>query len=58
LLALNFTQNGRNYSKIFVNGAILKADFANEKLVYPNGLIINEQQTCNFKAAENFAHLR
>ena len=32
----------------------LKVDFKNEKLIYPIELTINENQTCNFKADENF----
>jgi type I restriction-modification system DNA methylase subunit/restriction endonuclease S subunit len=54
LHALNFTQNVKQFSQTFANGAVLAADFANEKLIYPNGLIVHEQQTCNFSANENF----
>ncbi|RMG24127.1 MAG: type I restriction endonuclease subunit M, partial [Methanobacteriota archaeon] len=36
--------------------AYLKVDFAAKKLVYPEdkGLVVNERQTCNFSANENF----
>lgn len=54
LSSLNFTLQGKNYSKVFTNGASLTVDFENKKLIYPDGLKINEQQTCNFSAAENF----
>ncbi|HQS78528.1 MAG TPA: type II restriction endonuclease, partial [Sulfurovum sp.] len=34
----------------------LKVDFQNEILIYPEnkGFTVNERQTCNFKANENF----
>jgi type I restriction enzyme M protein len=56
LQALSFTQNGKTYSKTFANGAILAADFDKQELIYPEsqGLKINERQTCNYKADENF----
>lgn len=54
LTHLDFAKTQRIYSKTFANGAVLKADFANEKLIYPAGVIVHEQQTCNFSAAENF----
>ena len=55
LHALNFTaQSNKKFSKIFANGTNLAVDFENKKLIYPNGLKINEQQTCNFSASENF----
>ena len=54
LHALNFIQNVKQFSKTFANGIVLTADFANEKLIYPSGLNVHEQQTCNFSAAENF----
>ena len=56
LLFLDFTQNSNVYSKTFANGAVLTADFDKQELIYPEsqGLKINERQTCNFKADENF----
>lgn len=54
LSTLSFTLKDKNYSKIFENGAVLTADFENEKLIYPDGLTVHEQQTCNFKQDENF----
>jgi len=57
LLKLGFSQKGNLFSKDFpaVN-AYLRVDFDREELIYPEdkGLKINEQQTCNFKANENF----
>jgi type I restriction enzyme M protein len=57
LLELGFTQKGNVFSKDFPDiEAFLRVDFDAQKLLYPEnkGLIINERQTCNFKANENF----
>lgn len=53
---LNFTQNGNVWTKTFANNAYLKVDFAKNELIYPEdlGLVVNERQTCNFNAPENF----
>ena len=53
LQALNFTQNGSHYSKKFGNSE-LAADFENEKLIYPDTLIISNLTTSNFSSNENF----
>ncbi|PAF51335.1 hypothetical protein BKH43_01470 [Helicobacter sp. 13S00401-1] len=53
LKSLNFTNEQDVYAKTFKDYA-LKVDFKNEKLIYPEGLIINEKQTCNFSQNENF----
>lgn len=57
LLQLGFTQTGSVFSKDFPKvDASLRVDFDKQELIYPEdkGLKINERQTCNFKANENF----
>jgi type I restriction enzyme M protein len=57
LLSLGFEKHGNQYSKQFADSeAILKVDFDKNLLIYPEdqGLKINERQTCNFSANENF----
>ena len=59
LLKLGFTTEGQIFSKYFPYvEAILKVDFGNKTLIYPEdkdkGMLINERQTCNFSAPENF----
>ena len=56
LKSLNFHQQHNLFVKTFNNDIILSVDFQHEKLNYPEeyGLIINERQTCNFSANENF----
>ena len=57
LLALEFEQNGNQYSKKFADSeTFLKVDFDKNLLIYPEdkGLKIHERQTCNFSANENF----
>lgn len=57
LLALDFEQNGDQYSKKYASSeAYLKVDFDKNLLIYPEeqGLKIHERQTCNFSANENF----
>ncbi|MDO9215551.1 MAG: restriction endonuclease subunit S [Methylococcales bacterium] len=53
LLSLHFQQHGNQFSKV-VNNIHLAVDFDKNELLYPNGLIIHERQTCNFSASENF----
>ncbi len=53
LLCLDFTQHNNQFSKQ-LNNTHLAVDFDKQILVYPDDLIINEHQTCNFSAAENF----
>ncbi|WP_386697010.1 N-6 DNA methylase [Lonepinella sp. MS14436] len=54
LTALNFAKNGNIYTKTFANGVQLQADFDKKELIYPDDLIINQRQTCNFSDPENF----
>ncbi|QTR50034.1 hypothetical protein [Candidatus Thiothrix anitrata] len=61
LTTLGFTQDRELFIKKFTHcDRQLTVDFANEKLIYPEkindqrGIIINERQTCNFSANENF----
>lgn len=53
LLCLDFSQHNNQFSKQ-LNNTHLAVDFDKQILVYPDDLIINEHQTCNFSAAENF----
>jgi type I restriction enzyme M protein len=53
LPALGFTKQGPLWTKTF-GAARLTVDTKNEKFVYPDGLTVHEQQTCNFKQPENF----
>lgn len=55
LLVLGFTKIDHRYSKKLTHfDGFMVADFEQKKLLYPEGLTINEQQTCNFSANENF----
>jgi type I restriction-modification system DNA methylase subunit len=57
LIQLGFTQEGDVFYKDFpAVDTYLRVDFDNQELIYPEdkGLKINERQTCNFKANENF----
>ena len=55
LPSLGFEQRGNQYSKTFADSEVfLKVDFDKNELIYPEGLIIHERQTCNFSAHENF----
>jgi hypothetical protein len=55
LLSLDFQQHGNQFSKQ-LNSTQLSVDFDKQELLYPEnqGLKINERQTCNFSANENF----
>ncbi len=53
LTALGFSKRGSRYAKA-IGTATLELDFSKGKTVYPEGVTINEQQTCNFDYAENF----
>ncbi len=55
LPTLGFTKQGGLWTKD-IGRARLAVDVKNETLVYPEdqGLAINERQTCNFSAPENF----
>jgi type I restriction enzyme M protein len=57
LIQLGFTQEEDVFYKDFpAVDAYLRVDFDKQELIYPEdkGLKINERQTCNFKANENF----
>ena len=55
LEVLNFNESNRSYSKYFAKlDCTLTADFNTQTLIYPDSLVINEKQTCNFSANENF----
>jgi type I restriction enzyme M protein len=57
---LEFTSKGEVYTKKFDSfDCLLKVDFKKKEIVYPEnkGLKINERQTCNLKANENFVVL-
>jgi len=57
---LEFTSKGEVYTKKFESfDCLLKVDFKKKEIVYPEnkGLKINERQTCNLKANENFVVL-
>ncbi len=54
---IEFFEKGDEFTKLFpAIDAYLKVDFARQQLIYPEekGLIVNERQTCNFSANENF----
>lgn len=55
---LNFKKTGHRHSKT-IGEATLTIDWKNGEISYPEaqGLIINEHQTCNFSAEENFVVL-
>ena len=58
LSALGFDAKGAVHQKT-IDGALLEVDFAKREIRYPEaaGLLINERQTCNFDANENFVVL-
>ncbi|MCO4312263.1 restriction endonuclease subunit S [Pectobacterium versatile] len=55
LHVLSFEKKGSIYRKTF-GAAALEVNFTKKEIIYPEaaGLIINERQTCNFEANENF----
>lgn len=50
---LGFQDKSDIFTKQYDNVFSLSADFQQEKLIYPENLTINEQQTCNFSSSEN-----
>lgn len=57
LLELGFRKEKSIFLKHFNQlDCFLKIDFDNKEIIYPTdkGLIVNERQTCNFRANENF----
>ncbi|QEY26710.1 N-6 DNA methylase [Neisseria zalophi] len=53
LNALDFIQDGEIYTKN-INGHEMKVDFANQKLIYPQGVTTIRKTTLNFSQNENF----
>jgi len=55
LTLLGFDLQGSIYSRV-INGSPLEVNLKQETISYPEaqGLVINERQTCNFSANENF----
>ena len=55
LNALGFDKSGAIHRKTF-GDAVLEVNFTKKEISYPEaaGLVINERQTCNFEANENF----
>lgn len=54
---LQFEVSGQRYRKTFEEtSAYLEVDLASQQLIYPEdqGFCVNERQTCNFSANENF----
>ena len=58
LHALGFEKKGVIHRKT-IGAAVLEVNFTKKEITYPEavGLIINERQTCNFEANENFVVL-
>lgn len=56
LRALGFKDRNGAFSKI-INGAKLEVNLEKEEISYPDDIKINERQTCNFSASENFVVL-
>ena len=53
LETLGFTEEGSIFQKS--DGEVnLKVDFGKQRLIYPEGLKVNRQDTCNFSHPENF----
>lgn len=51
-------ESGEIYSYCFDNATTkIKVDLKNEKIEYPEKIRVNERQTCNFSALENFVVL-
>lgn len=50
---LGFQQEGEKYSKV-INGYKMQVDFTSKKLIYPQGVKINDYSTSNFSHPENF----
>lgn len=58
LSTLGFNKKGAIYRKMF-GTAVLEVNLTKKEISYPEdaGLVINERQTCNFGASENFVVL-
>ena len=53
LTALGFSEKKLVFSKV-INDILIRADFKEEKLLYPKGVKIEGEFTTNFSSAENF----
>lgn len=53
LHALGFKKKSALYTKT-IGSATLEINIAKEEIIYPEGVLINERQTCNFSSNENF----
>lgn len=53
---LGFAKKGSIYRKAF-GGAAMEVNFTKKEISYPEGLVINERQSCNFEFNENFVVL-
>lgn len=53
---LEFTQSGQKHSKT-IGDVLLTVDWKKGEIAYPEGITINERQTCNFSSDENFVVL-
>jgi type I restriction-modification system DNA methylase subunit len=53
-LGFNLNKQNEVYSKKYTNGAVLIADFKNEKLIYPKEITKGSKTTTNFSQNENF----
>ena len=56
LLAMGFTKKAASYIKT-IGAATLEVNTAKQEIIYPEGIVINERQTCNFSSNENFVVL-
>lgn len=56
LTQLGFSKHGASYSKT-IGSATLKVDTKEQRITYPDGLIVNGEFTCNFSSSENFVVL-
>ena len=53
LKTLDFTTEGNTFQKS-IGEADLKVDFGKQRLIYPEGLKVNREDTCNLSQNENF----
>ncbi len=56
LKALGFNQRGNTHEKS-IGSAKLEVNFTKGEITYPDGLTVNQKQTCNLLANENFVVL-
>ena len=53
LLALGFVKKSTSYKKN-IGTSTLEVNANKQEIIYPEGVVINERQTCNFSSNENF----